>query len=200
MNTLATLSTPVAPIDVPRMQRSVEHAHASAQRAATLTQQLLAFARKQRLDGRSVNLNDTVHGMQDLVERTLGDEVEVQHVLQPDLWNSRLDPSQAEVAFLVEEGRFLRVAASVGPLEPTVGMLIPVDDSLLGWAVTSGEPALSDRLDDDPRSWKAPVLPVALTTAAVVPLRSAGVVIRCPTLRTNSKERPGSVKLEPLGD
>ena len=89
-----------AQLDVPRMQRSVEHAHASAQRAATLTQQLLAFARKQRLDGRSVNLNDTVHGMQDLVERTLGDEVEVMHVLQPDLWNSRLDPSQAEVAFL----------------------------------------------------------------------------------------------------
>ena len=89
-----------AQLYVPRMQRSVEHAHASAQRAATLTQQLLAFARKQRLDGRSVNLNDTVQGMHDLVERTLGDEVEVMHVLQPDLWNSRLDPSQAEVAFL----------------------------------------------------------------------------------------------------
>ena len=88
-----------------------------------------------------------------------------------------LDSQAASVAFLVEEGRFLRVAASVGALEPTVGMLIPVDGSLFGWVVTSGEPALSDRLDDDPRSWKAPVLPVPLTTAAVVPLRSAGVVI-----------------------
>lgn len=89
-----------SPIDVPRMQRSVSHAHASAQRAATLTQQLLAFARKQRLDGRSVNLNDTVHGMQDLVERALGEKVQVIHALEPNLWNSRLDPSQAEVAFL----------------------------------------------------------------------------------------------------
>ncbi|MBO1078123.1 histidine kinase famiy protein [Roseomonas haemaphysalidis] len=87
-------------VDVARMRRSVEHAHVSAQRAATLTQQLLAFARKQRLDGRSVNLNDTVHGMHDLVERTLGEEVEVVHMLQEGLWNSRLDPSQAEVAFL----------------------------------------------------------------------------------------------------
>ena len=88
-----------------------------------------------------------------------------------------LDAESASVAFLVEEGRFLRVAAAVGPLEPTVGMLVPVDRSLLGWVVTQDEAVVCDGLDDDPRSWKAPVLPVALTTTAVVPLRTAGVVI-----------------------
>lgn len=88
-----------------------------------------------------------------------------------------LEAEAASVAFLVEEGRFLRVAASVGGLAPTVGMLIPVDGSLVGWSVTNDTGVLSDRLDDDPRSWKAPVLPVPLTTAAIVPLRSTGVVI-----------------------
>ena len=88
-----------------------------------------------------------------------------------------LDAESASVAFLVEEGRFLRVAASVGALEPTVGMLIPVDGSLVGWTVSNDRAALSETLDDDPRSWKAPVLPVPLTTAAIVPLRTAGVVI-----------------------
>jgi signal transduction histidine kinase len=111
-----------------------------------------------------------------------------------------LDAGSASVAFLVEEGRFLRVAASVGALEPTVGMLIPVDGSLVGWVVSQDQPALCDALDDDPRSWKAPVLPVALTTAAVVPLRTAGVVIGVVSVYNRRDGLPfGPADIELLG-
>jgi signal transduction histidine kinase len=115
-----------------------------------------------------------------------------------------LEAQAASVAFLVEEGRFLRVAASVGALEPTVGMLIPVDGSLVGSVVTEDAPALSDSVDDDPRSWKAPVLPVPLGTAAIVPLRTAGVVIGVVSVYNRQDGRPFDAAdvelLETLGD
>ena len=87
-------------LDVERLARNLANAQTAARRATTLTQQLLAFARKQRLDGRPVNLNAVVAGMQDLVQRTLGEEVDLQLEPADDLWNCRVDPSQCEVALL----------------------------------------------------------------------------------------------------
>ncbi|RVU20604.1 hybrid sensor histidine kinase/response regulator [Methylobacterium oryzihabitans] len=88
------------PADPARMLRAVENIRGAAERATTLTAQLLAFARKQRLDGRAVNLNNLVDGMRDLANRTLGDDVTIRTDLAPDLWNARLDPTQTEVALL----------------------------------------------------------------------------------------------------
>ncbi|GFM71777.1 Blue-light-activated protein [Pseudomonas cichorii] len=87
-------------IDVPRIKRSVEHAKSAVDRASTLTKQLLAFARKQKLQGRVLNLNQVITGMEALIERTFGAEVPVEYDLEPALYNCRLDPSQAEVALL----------------------------------------------------------------------------------------------------
>ncbi|WP_288587500.1 hybrid sensor histidine kinase/response regulator [uncultured Methylobacterium sp.] len=86
--------------DPRRMVRAVDNIRNAAERATTLTQQLLAFARKQRLDGRSVNLNNLVEGMRDLAIRTLGDEIAVETELADGLWNARIDPTQTEVALL----------------------------------------------------------------------------------------------------
>ncbi|MFH6781622.1 MULTISPECIES: hybrid sensor histidine kinase/response regulator [Methylobacterium] len=86
--------------DPRRMMRAVENIRNAAERATTLTQQLLAFARKQRLDGRAVNLNNLVEGMRDLAGRTLGDGITVEAQLTEGLWNARLDPTQTEVALL----------------------------------------------------------------------------------------------------
>ncbi|MGY2051092.1 hybrid sensor histidine kinase/response regulator [Methylobacterium sp. JK268] len=83
-----------------RLVRAAENIRSAADRATTLTQQLLAFARKQRLDGRTVNLNGLVEGMGDLANRTLGDRVTIRTELAPDLRNARLDPTQTEVALL----------------------------------------------------------------------------------------------------
>ncbi|MGH7527588.1 MAG: ATP-binding protein, partial [Gemmatimonadales bacterium] len=88
-----------------------------------------------------------------------------------------LEAEGGGVTLVVEEGRFLKLAAVTGPLHPMLGQLIPVDDSLLGWVVTHDAPLLSDDVDADPRSFNLPWLGVRLGTVAAVPLRSAGVVI-----------------------
>ncbi|MBP1313539.1 histidine kinase famiy protein [Herbaspirillum sp. 1130] len=86
--------------DLGRVSRSADSIRKASGKAAMLTQQLLAFARKQRLEGRTINLNSLTEGFTDLVQRTLGGDIEVQTELASGLWNCRLDPTQMEVALL----------------------------------------------------------------------------------------------------
>jgi signal transduction histidine kinase len=88
-----------------------------------------------------------------------------------------LEADSGAVTLVVEEGRFVRVVAASGQLEPAVGLLIPVDNSLLGWAVTHDTPLMSDDMDADPRSYQPPDFPIRLKSAAIIPLRSAGVTV-----------------------
>jgi signal transduction histidine kinase len=100
--------------------------------------------------------------------------------LLEEVASAAADLLQAEsggVTLLVEEGRFLKVAAATGPLAPAVGSLVPVDHSIAGWVVSNDAPVVTDDLSADPRSYSPPDLPVTIRTAATVPLRSAGVVI-----------------------
>lgn len=71
-----------------------------AQRAATLTQRLLAFSRQQSLAPVSLDVNAMVRGMEDLLRRTLGEAVELETVLAGGLWRTHADPSQLENALL----------------------------------------------------------------------------------------------------
>jgi len=73
---------------------------AAAERGATLTRQLLGFARKQRLEGRVVSLNGLVESIRPMAEKVLGPTVTVETRLAADLRNARLDPVQAEMAVL----------------------------------------------------------------------------------------------------
>ena len=86
--------------DRARLGRATDNIRQAADRATTLTQQLLAFARKQRLDGRAVNLNTLIEGMGEMVARSVGEAVTIELDLAEDLWNCRVDPTQAEVAIL----------------------------------------------------------------------------------------------------
>lgn len=86
--------------DLGRVARSTDSIRKASGKAAMLTQQLLAFARKQRLEGRTINLNSLTDGFTDLVQRTLGGDIQVRTALAPGLWNCRLDPTQMEVALL----------------------------------------------------------------------------------------------------
>ncbi|MCJ2109347.1 PAS domain-containing protein [Methylobacterium sp. E-041] len=86
--------------DKGRLGRAADNIRQAAQRATTLTQQLLAFSRKQRLEGRAVNLNALIEGMRDMVARSVGEAITVDYDPAPDLWNCRVDPTQAEVALL----------------------------------------------------------------------------------------------------
>lgn len=83
-----------------RIAFSAEQASAAAARAATLTQQLLAFSRKQKLRGRVVNLNGLVAGMNNMAERALGGGITLSQSLEDGLWNCQIDTTQAEVALL----------------------------------------------------------------------------------------------------
>ena len=84
--------------DEPR--RLLDLAKRSAERGAALTQQLLAFSRKQPLDPRPLDANRLVRGMSELLRRTLGESIEIETVPAGGLWQTLVDPNQLEHAVL----------------------------------------------------------------------------------------------------
>jgi PAS domain S-box-containing protein len=84
----------------PRIVRALGNALVGAERAAVLTQRLLAFSRRQPLNPRPVDANKLVTGMSELLYRTLGETIEVETVLAAGLWRIEADPNQLENAIL----------------------------------------------------------------------------------------------------
>lgn len=82
------------------MERYIDAAQGSAQRAASLTQRLLAFSRRQTLDPKPTDVNRLINGMEDLIRRSVGPDVEVEVVGAGGLWATRIDQSQLENALL----------------------------------------------------------------------------------------------------
>jgi PAS domain S-box-containing protein len=82
------------------IDRFIDAASASAQRAAALTHRLLAFARRQSLDTKPSDVNVLVVGMEDMLHRTLGETIAVAIVSQADLWPALTDANQLENALL----------------------------------------------------------------------------------------------------
>jgi signal transduction histidine kinase/ActR/RegA family two-component response regulator len=80
--------------------RMVASAVRGAERAATLTQRLLAFARRQPLDPRPLDVNKLVQGMSDLLHRSLGEAIRVETVLAGGIWRVAVDANQLENALL----------------------------------------------------------------------------------------------------
>lgn len=80
--------------------RYITVARGAAQRAAALTQRLLAFARRQPLDAQSINVNRLVRDMHDLIDRTMGPTIHVEIDAAAALWNAWVDPNQLENALL----------------------------------------------------------------------------------------------------
>lgn len=88
-------------LDKPDMARAaLERAQRAAMRAGRLTQQLLTFARKQRLEPRPVNINNLVVEFSEMLARTLGDKVDLRLDLRPGLPLCHLDPTHLEMALL----------------------------------------------------------------------------------------------------
>ncbi len=114
---------------------------------------------------------------------------------------------QAEVGFVsmvVEEGRFLKVVAAAGAPDIVVGQLVPADQSLVGWVATHEEPLVSEDIERDPRNFHLANQGVDLQTCAVIPLRSAGVVIGTVSVYNRPDGRAFNASdlnlLETLGD
>jgi PAS domain S-box-containing protein len=75
-------------------------AREAAEMGARLTDRLLTFARRQRLETQSLNLNEFVLGLIELLRRTIGAPIDLSTSLAPDLWPTIADPGQVESAVL----------------------------------------------------------------------------------------------------
>ncbi len=75
---------------------SVDGAMRGVERAASLTQRLLAFARRQPLEPRAVDVDRLLTGMSEMLRRTLGESVVIEIVLSGGLWRIYADPNQLE--------------------------------------------------------------------------------------------------------
>jgi PAS domain S-box-containing protein len=85
---------------VSRAQRAIGNAMKGAQRAGALTQRLLAFARRQPLSPKPLDLDKVVAGMSELLNRSLGELVKLEIVTSPGLWPVEVDPNQMENALI----------------------------------------------------------------------------------------------------
>ncbi|MFQ5971092.1 MAG: PAS domain S-box protein, partial [Alphaproteobacteria bacterium] len=83
-----------------RNREILGQAQEAAGLGAQLTARLLAFARRQALEPRLIDLNQLVLGTSDLLQRTLGETIQVNSILAKDLWQTVADPGQVENVLL----------------------------------------------------------------------------------------------------
>ncbi|MEC7934535.1 MAG: histidine kinase famiy protein [Pseudomonadota bacterium] len=83
-----------------RQHRLLSNAAKAAERGTKLTRQLLAFARKTRLEPRRINLNDLIHEFGDLIDNTVGAQIRLVTALERRLPDVLIDPSHLEMALL----------------------------------------------------------------------------------------------------
>ena len=100
IGSLDLLNTRIAQGRLQGVERYIGAARGAAWRAATLTHRLLAFARRQTLDPKPTDINGLVIGLEELVRRTMGQNIEIEVVGAAGLWNTLVDPSQLDNALL----------------------------------------------------------------------------------------------------
>ncbi len=83
------------PAEDPR-RADVQEIRRSAERAASLTRQLLAFSRKQMMQPRILDLNEVISSLHKLLARLVGEDIRVITSRSSDLWPVRADPGQIE--------------------------------------------------------------------------------------------------------
>jgi PAS domain S-box-containing protein len=97
---MASRSLAAAGIHDARTQRALDSAMKGAERAASLTQRLLAFSRRQPLAPKAIDVDKLVVSMSDLLNRALGETIKLEIVTSPGLWRVEADPNQLESAIL----------------------------------------------------------------------------------------------------
>ena len=100
MGNLELLQHRVARGRLDDVDRLVNAAQGAGRRAASLTQRLLAFSRRQTLDPKPTDVNRLIAGMEDLLRRTVGPSTDVEIVGAAGLWTAMIDPGQLENALL----------------------------------------------------------------------------------------------------
>jgi len=120
-----------------RERRLIDGALESAERAKTLVQRLLAFARRQPLQPRPVDIAALVHDMGNLIASTTGPQIKVVAEAEEGLPHGRADPNQLEMALLnlsvnardaMPDGGTLRITVSCETLGPSHPARLPPGD------------------------------------------------------------------------
>ncbi len=83
-----------------RAERALDNALIGAERAAQLTQRLLAFSRRQPLNPRVLDVNKLIVSISDLLARTLGENIQLQTIGAAGLWKAEADASELELTLL----------------------------------------------------------------------------------------------------
>jgi signal transduction histidine kinase len=102
------------PMDADRRRRVVESMRQAIERGTSLTRQLLTFSRRRPLAPKTVDLKVHLLGMQDMLQRSLRADVQVDMQFDEDLWPVEVDPGELELAILnicVNSGVRCRTAA-----------------------------------------------------------------------------------------
>ncbi|MBD8677080.1 histidine kinase famiy protein [Sphingomonas sp. CFBP 13720] len=117
------------PVDPQRARRSLRAVMEAAERGAGLTQQLLAFSRKQKLQGRVVNVDDLIDSLMPVLERTIAPApITIDAQRCGTECNARIDPVQAEMAILnilnnardaMPDGGAVRIGVERVTIDPT---------------------------------------------------------------------------------
>ena len=78
------------------LREKIEEIKIAGERAASLTRQLLAFSRKQIIHPKVIDLNELLTGIEKMLGRLIGEDVELLTILDPALWQVEADPGQIE--------------------------------------------------------------------------------------------------------
>ncbi len=109
------------------ISKRLGYMRSAAERGAKLTDQLLSFSRRKRLEPKTLDLNKIVSGMQQLLHSTMGGSIQIETHLSSNLWFAFVDPTQIELAILnlainardaMEVGGILSVSTSNVKLGP----------------------------------------------------------------------------------
>ncbi len=122
------------------LQELVDKILHSGQRAAELVRQLLAFSRKQVVKPQVLNLNTVITNMDKMLQRIIGEHIELEMILTPDVWPVKADPAQLEQVIV-------NLAVNASDAMPEGGRLtIQTANVLIG----AGPDYVADHLDVQP--------------------------------------------------
>lgn len=144
---LELLATELSAIMTPSIERRMRDAMAGADRGAKLTRQLLAFSRRQPLAPRPTDVGALIVSMADMLDRTLGETIEVEISRDAGGWTALVDPAQLENAVLnlaingrdaMPDGGKLAIAVRHLPSDQTGGERIEIAVTDCGVGMSEG--------------------------------------------------------------